>query len=103
MGLASPLVRGGSFFKVRISLVGQELGEAFSAILIRNIALHEIGHAFGLGHFDTAGDLMSPSLPANADAVVIGISSCDKDGFDTAHDWYPTGPFSAPAEASIDC
>jgi predicted Zn-dependent protease len=44
------------------------------------IAKHEIGHAYGIGHTNFIGDLMSPVLTDSTD-----ISQCDISGIEEAN------------------
>ncbi|MFI5310524.1 MAG: matrixin family metalloprotease [Gemmatimonadales bacterium] len=46
-------------------------GEAFDAIMIRTIAIHEVGHLIGLDHSSNPDDIMSPRVH------VMGLSAAD--------------------------
>src|ERR687886_614103 len=58
---------------VDITISTKALGNSISSSELETIAKHEIGHAYGIGHTNFIGDLMSPVLTdANTD-----ISQCD--------------------------
>jgi hypothetical protein len=55
-------------------------GNAISSSELESIAKHEIGHAYGIGHTNFIGDLMSPVLTGSTD-----ISQCDISGIEEAN------------------
>ena len=46
-------------------------GEAYDGVMIRTIAIHEVGHLIGLDHSPSADDIMSPRVH------VMGLSAAD--------------------------
>ncbi len=70
---------------VSVQLSGKVFGQAFSSTGTRNVALHELGHAFGLGHCDDPADLMyAYGDPVNGAAQ--SISQCDRNGITVIYD-----------------
>ncbi|MEW6570882.1 MAG: matrixin family metalloprotease [Nitrospirota bacterium] len=72
---------------VRIQLSGKAFGENLSSAGIRNVARHELGHAFGVGHCDDPKDLMyatadSSEIFGNSD---VYIADCDINGIDAVY------------------
>ena len=84
VGLAKTYVNGdSSIINCTISLAVQtSQGTTMRGIDVQNIALHELGHGFGLGHSNYTGDLMYSiySLGASPEAVstldAYGVARC---------------------------
>jgi hypothetical protein len=78
-------------------------GVQYSSQKLEEIAVHEMGHALGLGHANFAADLMSQRL-SNEDTA--NISECDVTGVLYANQWKliknDIEPDS-PKEDEIDC
>jgi len=58
-------------------------GSPFNKAQIKQIAMHEIGHALGIGHANFKGDLMSPVL----NDEIGTISQCDVSAVLAANQW----------------
>ena len=58
-------------------------GSPFNKAQIKQIAMHEIGHALGIGHANFKGDLMSPVL----NDEIGTISQCDVSAVLAANRW----------------
>jgi predicted Zn-dependent protease len=86
---------------VSIQLSGKAFGQDFSNAGTYNVALHELGHALGLGHSDDPDDLMYAS--AESEDIfgedVQEISPCDKEGIDAI---YPL-PAHCNLPVSVTC
>jgi predicted Zn-dependent protease len=59
------------------------LGALFSKAQIKQIAMHEIGHALGIGHANFKSDLMSQML----NDEIGTISQCDVKAVLAANQW----------------
>ena len=67
---------------VEIAISTKARGNAVSSIGLELIAKHEIGHAYGIGHTNFIGDLMSPVLTGRTNT---NISQCDIKGIEEAN------------------
>jgi predicted Zn-dependent protease len=76
---------GGFIAHVDITISTKARGNPISSSQLESIAKHEIGHAYGIGHTNFIGDLMSPVLTGSTD-----ISQCDISGVEEAN----SGPHS---------
>jgi predicted Zn-dependent protease len=52
---------------VSITISTKALGNSIGSSQLKSIAKHEIGHAYGIGHTDFVGNLMSPVLTGRTD------------------------------------
>jgi Matrixin len=69
---------------VDIVIATRALGNSIGSSELESIAKHEIGHAYGIGHTDFVGDLMSPVLSGRTDT---SISACDINAIEEANQW----------------
>jgi predicted Zn-dependent protease len=67
---------------VDISVSTKALGNSISASELESIAKHETGHAYGIGHTNFIGDLMSPVLTPSTNT---NISQCDVNAIEEAN------------------
>jgi hypothetical protein len=67
---------------VGISVSTKALGNSISASELESIAKHETGHAYGIGHTNFIGDLMSPVLTPSTNT---NISQCDVNAIEEAN------------------
>jgi predicted Zn-dependent protease len=67
---------------VDITISTKARGNAISLSGLESVAKHEIGHAYGIGHTNFIGDLMSPVLTDNTNT---DISQCHINGIEEAN------------------
>jgi predicted Zn-dependent protease len=67
---------------VDITISTKALGSAISLSQLEDIANHEIGHAYGIGHTNFVDDLMSPVLTPGTNTA---ISQCDINAIEEAN------------------
>lgn len=94
--------KDGLIDKAQITLARMGFGSPIDASETMQIALHEIGHALGLGHANFAGDIMAPAINYQSDS----ISKCDISAVLTANDWKVGGSSMSaepPATNRIRC
>ncbi|MCH8878014.1 MAG: matrixin family metalloprotease [Chloroflexi bacterium] len=90
----------------KIIISGSFLGTASEAVTIKEIAMHELGHALSLGHHSNEDDLMGRTVGHAAGLPITSISVCDLGGFEEAHHWLTTEVSSTPHlnhVTSINC
>lgn len=91
---------------VKITISGSAFGFANEPATVKEITMHEVGHALALGHHSNEDDLMGPTVGKINGARITEISDCDLDGFEAAHQWLTDKTAGVPElnlENSIDC
>jgi Matrixin len=73
-------------------------GSPFSKAQLKQIAMHEIGHALGIGHANFKGDLMSPML----NNEIGTISQCDVRAVLAANQWKLGAAGLTPEAPKVD-
>jgi predicted Zn-dependent protease len=94
--------KDGLIDKAQITLARMGFGSPIDASETTQIALHEIGHALGLGHANFAGDIMAPAINYQSNL----ISKCDISAVQTANNWETRGsstPAQPPSTNRIGC
>jgi hypothetical protein len=84
---------------VGITISTTALGNSISSSELESIAKHEIGHAYGIGHTDFVGDLMSPILTGGTDS---SISECDINAVIQADIWKTAQRTGYHSDKNID-
>jgi hypothetical protein len=87
--------RRGLINHVDITISTKARGSAIGLSGLESIVKHEIGHAYGIGHVNFIGDLMSPVL---TDTTNTDISQCHINGIEEAN----TSPH-APSTQFLRC
>jgi hypothetical protein len=85
-----------------ISLAAEDLrGNILNEIDMQNVALHELGHSFGLGHSSYSADVMYPTSTLNH--PVKALSTLDLYGISTVFQWMSnsSGPPQSPQQSSV--
>ncbi len=98
----------GDGFRVgaKIKISGSFLGTASAAVTIKEITMHELGHALSLGHHSNPDDLMGGTVGDANGNPITSISGCDLDGFEEAHHWLTADKVTTPHlnhDTSITC
>jgi predicted Zn-dependent protease len=75
-----------------INLATGAFGSTFGTTQIRQIAMHEIGHALGIGHANFVGDIMAPAINYEK----AEISKCDANAVLAANQWEFEGSSNIP-------
>ncbi|HYT42018.1 MAG TPA: matrixin family metalloprotease, partial [Methylomirabilota bacterium] len=73
-------------------------GSSIGTSLIKQIAMHEIGHALGIGHANFIGDIMAPAINYEK----VAISRCDINAVSSANQWRLAESGIAPQPPSLD-
>jgi Matrixin len=74
----------GSIDGTKITISEDVLEQDFSEDIIEQIAKHELGHAFGLGHANYEGSIMANLVIEDTTAI---ISECEINGVYAANSW----------------
>ena len=76
----------------QITIASGAFGVPIGTNKVKQIALHEIGHALGLGHANFVGNIMAPALNYEK----VSISKCDVDAALSAEQWKLQGSSTTP-------
>lgn len=95
-GSALSSFSGGFRVKVRIQISGSSFGQPNADATVKEITLHELGHALGLGHHSNENDLLGPTVGHTDGSAITTISSCDLDGFEESHHWLTKDQAGSP-------
>ena len=83
---------------VTVTISKSAFGSSLDSNNLEQIAMHELGHALGLGHANFDGDLMSPVL----NTETAGISKCDITAVLEANQWKFLGSNNTPQPPHLD-
>jgi hypothetical protein len=86
--------------KVNVKLSGKAFGNSFSPQSRVNVAVHELGHALGLGHSTDPSDVMYATGDYGDDSLT-GISACNVEGLQAIYD--PTRTNACAIPSSVQC
>ncbi len=82
----------------QITIATAAFGSSFGTSLVKQIAMHEIGHALGIGHANFKGDIMAPAINYEK----MAISSCDVNAVSSANQWKLANSGTAPQPPHLD-
>jgi Matrixin len=88
----------GLIHSVQITIATAAFGSSLGTSLIKQIAMHEIGHALGIGHANFKGDIMAPAINYEK----VAISSCDVNAVSSANQWKLVNSGTAPEPPQLD-
>jgi predicted Zn-dependent protease len=94
------ILRGsnGLINNAQITISKTAFGSSFGTSLIKQIALHEIGHTLGIGHANFIGDIMAPAINYEK----VAISRCDINAVSSANQWKLEESGLAPRPPNLD-
>jgi predicted Zn-dependent protease len=82
----------------QINIATAAFGSVFGTAQIKQIAMHEIGHALGIGHANFIGDIMAPAINYEK----VAISRCDVNAVLSANQWKLEGSNTTPEPPQAD-
>jgi hypothetical protein len=82
----------------QITIAKNAFGSSIGTSLIKQIAMHEIGHALGIGHANFIGDIMAPAINYEK----VAISRCDVNAVSSANQWRLAESGIAPQPPHLD-